>query len=102
MRKKHVSETVASKAVWLCDESHSHSGDESITRIPKEKWIENPLSVHLADDTLKQATREREREKISGERRRRRQEVRAKRARGSVSHDLLLLRSWVFTRWWCV
>jgi hypothetical protein len=29
MRKEHVSETVASKAVWLCDESHSHSGDES-------------------------------------------------------------------------
>ncbi len=60
MRKKHVSDTASSKAVWLCDESHSHSGDESITRIPKEKWIENRFSVHLADDTLKQATRERE------------------------------------------
>jgi hypothetical protein len=41
MRKKHVSESAASKAVWLCDESRSHSRDESKTRIPKEKWIEN-------------------------------------------------------------
>jgi hypothetical protein len=37
----------------------------------KKKWIENRYSVHLADDTLKQATRERERERErkSGERR---------------------------------
>lgn len=30
----------------------------------KKKWIENRYSVHLADDTLKQATRERERKNL--------------------------------------
>ncbi len=60
MRKKHVIETAASKTVWLCDEIHSHSGDESKTKNSKENWTENVQSVHLADDTLKQAKRERE------------------------------------------